>query len=211
MIVAIDGALLVLDKPAGLPVHAAAGEGADLMSLAREALGAPEGLAPIQRLDKATSGLVLCSADAKLRAEVGRWLAEGAVRKQYLALVHGTTHHKGIVRRPLADARRGRALPATTRYRRLRALGPASFLRVVPATGRKHQIRRHLQGIGHAVVGDRRYPPRRFAPVPGFPGRLWLHCARLRLPDGREFVSPLPAALEEHLALLATLCHKEPL
>jgi len=204
-VVAIDGDLLVLDKPAGLPVHPAAGGGPDLMAWAREALAAPAELAPIHRLDKATSGLVLCSADPELRAALGRALAEGEVRKEYRALVHGLAHAKGVIRRPLADARRGRALAAVTRYKRLQAWGRGgpSYLKVVPLSGRKHQIRRHLQGIGHAVVGDRRYPPRRFSPVPGSPGRLWLHCARLRLPDGRAFSAPLPVALGEHLALLS--------
>ncbi len=204
MVVAVDGELLVLDKPAGLPVHPAAGGGPDLMSWAREALAADDALAPINRLDKATSGLVLCSVDPQLRATLGRALAEGKVSKEYQALVFGLTHKKGVIRRPLADARRGKPLAAQTRYRRLQAFGKlASYLKVEPKTGRKHQIRRHLQGLGHALVGDQRYPPRRFSTLPGLPGRLWLHCARLRLPDGRVFTAPLPAALCEHLDLLS--------
>lgn len=204
VVVAIDGELLVLDKPAGLPVHPAAGGGQDLMTWAREELSADDDLAPIHRLDKATSGLVLCSADPQLRAALGRALAAGEVSKEYQALVYGVTHKKGVIRRPLADARRGRALAAETRYRRLQAFGKrVSYLKLEPRTGRKHQLRRHLQGIGHALVGDQRYPPRRFSSVPGFPGRLWLHCVRLRLPDGRVFTSPLPAALGEHLDLLS--------
>ena len=50
--------------------------------------------------------------------------------------------------------------------------------------------------------GDRRYGPRPPPPVPGFPGRLWLHAARLAFPDGRAWEVPLPAELEAHLALL---------
>jgi 23S rRNA-/tRNA-specific pseudouridylate synthase len=203
-VVAVDGELLVLYKPAGLAVHPAAGGGPDLMAWAREALSADDALAPIQRLDKATSGLVLCSADPQLRAALGQALAQGKVSKTYQALVYGLTHKKGVIRRPLADARRGKPLAAQTRYKRLQAFGKlASYLRVEPRTGRKHQIRRHLQGIGHALVGDRRYPPRRTSSVPGGPGRLWLHCGRLRLPDGRVFAAPLPAALCEHLELLS--------
>jgi 23S rRNA-/tRNA-specific pseudouridylate synthase len=203
-VVAVDGDLLVLDKPAGLPVHPAAGGGPDLMAWAREELSADADLAPIHRLDKATSGLVLCSADSQLRAALGRALAEGKVSKEYQALVHGVTHKKGVIRRPLSDARRGRPLAAETRYRRLQAFSRlASYLKLEPRTGRKHQIRRHLQGIGHALVGDQRYPPRRHCAIPGFPGRLWLHCTRLRLPDGRVFVAPLPEALGEHLDLLS--------
>jgi 23S rRNA-/tRNA-specific pseudouridylate synthase len=56
-------------------------------------------------------------------------------------------------------------------------------------------IRRHLRGVGLAVVGDDRYPAARRFRVPAYPGRLFLHAARLALPDGRVFESPLPPEL----------------
>src|SRR5690606_57771 len=121
--------------------------------------------------------------------------ASSTVVKRYRALVHGRTNAKGIVRRPLADARRGRALPAVTRYRRLAIYGRTSLIEARPETGRQHQIRRHLAGVGHPVVGDARYGPARFAPVPGFPGRLWLHCASIELPNGARFEAALPEEL----------------
>ena len=62
-------------------------------------------------------------------------------------------------------------------------------------TGRKHQLRRHLAGIGLPVVGDRRYGPRRSPPLPpGFPDRLWLHAWKLQLPD-RLIEARLPTEL----------------
>ena len=149
--------------------------------------GAPSDLAPVHRLDRETSGVLLCASDPALRAELGAFFASGRVEKRYRALVHGRTHAKGIVRRALADGRRGRPLPAVTRYRRLEALGRVTLIEARPETGRKHQIRRHLAGVGHFVVGDERYPPRRFSGVPGFPGRLWLH-AMFRPPAGRPHV-----------------------
>lgn len=200
-----DG-LWVLDKPAGMVVHAARPEDQpDLLAWARSEAGAPKGLAAANRLDKETSGLVICAADRQVLAEVADWFAAGKVKKEYLALVFGRTHKKGTVQRPLQDARRGRALSAVTRYWMERALPRVTYLRVQPETGRKHQIRRHLQGIGHPVVGDARYRPRRgdHRRVPGFPGRLWLHCLSLKLPNGRRFEAPLPPALAEHLALLS--------
>jgi 23S rRNA pseudouridine955/2504/2580 synthase len=100
---------------------------------------------------------------------------------------------------------------AVTRYRLEAWLGPFSLLTVRPETGRKHQIRRHLQTIGHAVVGDDRYPPRRFRKVPGFPGRLWLHANELTLPDGRRFRAPLAAELDDHLRLLLEMNEGAPL
>lgn len=199
-----DG-LWVLDKPAGMVVHAARPEDEpDLLAWARAEVGAPAALSAVNRLDKETSGLVICAADRDVLAEAAGWFATGAVKKEYRALVFGRTHKKGIVRRPLQDARRGRALQAVTRYWMERALPRVTYLRVRPKTGRKHQIRRHLQGIGHPIVGDARYRPRRgdFRRVPGFPGRLWLHCLALELPNGTRFEAPLPTALAEHLTLL---------
>jgi 23S rRNA-/tRNA-specific pseudouridylate synthase len=199
-----DG-LWVLDKPAGMVVHAARPEDKpDLLAWARKEIKAPPKLAAVNRLDKETSGLVICAADRGVLATAADWFAAGKVQKDYVALVFGRTHKKGIVRRPLQDARRGKALSAVTRYWLELALPRVTYLRVRPETGRKHQIRRHLQGIGHSVVGDARYRPRRgdHRRVPGFPGRLWLHCLELKLPDGTRFRAPLPAVLEDHLTLL---------
>ncbi len=164
--------------------------------------GLPPGVVPLHRLDLHTSGVLLCASDLSVRGRVQEWFAAGLVQKTYLALVHGRTHGKGTIRRGLKDARRRKTLDAVTRYTRREALGGFSLLEVHPETGRKHQVRRHLQGLGHAVVGDTRYRPKRFRKVPAFPGRLWLHAWRVTLPDGGAFEAPLPEALESHLAVL---------
>jgi 23S rRNA-/tRNA-specific pseudouridylate synthase len=117
-------------------------------------------------------------------------------------MVFGKTRDKGIIRRTLQDARRKTKLDAVTRYRTVEAFKKCSLLDVTPETGRKHQIRRHLQGIGHAVVGDTRYRPRGKPTVPAFPGRLWLHAAEVTLPDGRHFKAALPSELADHLKTL---------
>src|SRR5690606_8756122 len=106
------------------------------------------------RIDRETSGVVLCADDDAVLAELGRVFREALATKRYRALVFGRTHKKGVIRTPLGDARRGTAVEAVTRYRLLAWLGPTSLLEVRPATGRRHQIRRHLQRIGHSVVGD---------------------------------------------------------
>lgn len=198
-----EGALWALGKPAGFAAHPTGDPTIpDVITWAIEKAGAPAELAPVHRLDRETSGVLLASDDPALRASLGALFAEGSVIKRYRALVHGRTNAKGIVRRPLADSRRGRPVEAVTRYRRLAIYGRVSLLEVRPETGRKHQIRRHLAGIGHPIVGDERYGPRRPPPVTGFPGRLWLHAGSIELPDGRTFEAPLPAELEAHLALL---------
>lgn len=166
------------------------------------AQGAVEGIAPVHRLDLVTSGVVLYAEDRALRGALGRMFRDGLVEKRYVALVVGRTRKKGVIRKPLADARRGRPLKAVTRYRTREHLGGFSLVSVRPQTGRKHQIRRHLQGIKHPIVGDSRYGPRRFVPVPAFPGRLWLHAERVTLPDGRSFAAPLAPELADHLAVL---------
>ena len=170
----------------------------DLLTWARTHAGAPAGLAPVHRLDRATSGVLLCADDPELLAAIGAALAAGTVQKEYRALVYGRMRAGGTIRRPLADERRGRPLPASTRFRLLAAYSGASLLAVFPLTGRRHQIRRHLSAVGHPVVGDPRYGRR-----PGGPGRLWLHALRVQLPDGRCFEAPLPVELTAHLEALA--------
>ena len=195
-----QGTLWVYDKPAGMPVHKAKGLAkVDLITWARW-----EGLdiSPAHRLDRHTSGVLLCSESSAERATLGRYFAAGEVVKEYLALVYGRAPAGGVIDRPIKDQRRGRHLDSVTQYESLHCFARFSLLSVHPKTGRKHQIRRHLRGAGHPIVGDTRYGPGRSWPVPGFPGRLWLHAHRLALPDGRSFEAPLPEALETHLELL---------
>jgi 23S rRNA-/tRNA-specific pseudouridylate synthase len=199
-----DGDLVALNKPVGWVVHAAIPrETHDLRAWCAANPALPRGLEPLHRLDRDTSGVVLYAADPATRAQVGKWFMEGKVEKTYLVLVHGHAHRKGVIRTPLAPDDGGAPQAAITRYRLVQALGGFSLLRVQIETGRKHQIRRHLHGIGLAVVGDDRYPPRRRVKVPAFPGRMWLHASRLELPDGRVIDSPLPDALQRCLDALS--------
>lgn len=196
----IDGILLI-NKPAGWLVHPAGGTPApDLVSWLRE-----QGVAtpcPVHRIDLETSGVVLFGRTGEAAGRLGAMFARGEVQKRYLALVAGRTNLKGIIRKPLEDARRGVALEAITRWRLVESLGGFSLLSVRPEHGRKHQIRRHLTMIGHPVVGDTRWGPRRPVRCPGFPGRLWLHAERVELSDGTVFEVPLDPILEQHLVLL---------
>ena len=201
-ILAVDGPLVVVVKPSGFAAHPAEGSELDLVSWLADHPDLPAGTVPAHRLDKETSGLILCSPEASLRAELSEDFAQGRIHKHYLALVDGATRDRGAIRRALPDARRKRKLDAETTYCVVERLGGFTLLAVKPTTGRRHQIRRHLQGVGHAVVGDDRYRPHRFHKVPDFPGRLWLHAAQLILPDGRVFDSPLPPELMTHLEVL---------
>ena len=201
-----EGGIYAFYKPAGMWVHPAQeSNGYDLLSWIQAQEELPKDLALAHRLDRETSGIVLCTDNSNIRGQVGIWFREKQVSKHYLALVYGVTHRKGIIRRPLSDQRRGKALEAITRYRCKKVFGKLSLLDLRPETGRKHQIRRHLQEIGHPVVGDRRYRSRKVRSVPNFPERLWLHSSSLSLPNGFEVTCPLPTRLEEHLAFLQAL------
>ena len=204
-----DGDLWVISKPAGWIVHPSNDPTMlDLITWATETLPEVHGIAPIHRIDRHTSGLVLMSPDPALRADLGSLFAHDKVRKEYRALVYGPAPPAGRLDAPLKDARRGKPLEAITEFQTLETFVSCSYLSVHPLTGRKHQIRRHLHGIDHAIVGEKRYRPRKFLRVPGFPGRLWLHATQLALPDGRTFSAPLPPELTEHLALLRSLDDK---
>lgn len=202
----VDG-LVVVDKPSGVRTDGSDQPGIpDLPAWLDAHPALPVGVRPVHRLDLSASGLVLCSADATLRATLGDALAQGAIHKTYLVLVHGRTHRKGTIRRPLSDARRGRPLSAVTHYRTLEHLGRFSLLAVTIDTGRKHQIRRHFHGLGHPVVGDTRY--RAYRSAHKMPDRLWLHARALELASGvinaqaHVFEAELPEELRASLQAL---------
>lgn len=198
----VDG-LWVVSKPAGWVVHPAGiPEQLDLLTWAR-AQGAAATVAALHRLDLETSGIVLLADDPGAHFALMKAFEAGEVEKTYLALVYGVPRAEGTINTHLDDERRGKKLAASTGYRVVETFEGLSLVEVKPHTGRKHQIRRHFQGIGFSLVGDQRYKPRKKMKVPGYPHRLWLHAARLAW-NGVAFECPLPAELEAHLAFLRT-------
>ena len=209
-----DDSLLVVDKPAGVVVHPARGhrEGTLAQALAGRAAGGPEpwraGL--VHRLDRDTSGLLVVAKSDQAHRQLKRLMSERAIEREYLALVEGRPPARsGTIDAPIGRDRRTRTRistdtdrprPARTHFRLERALPAASLLRVRLETGRTHQIRVHLQAIGHPVAGDPEYGR---AGLYGL-SRQFLHAARLAFPHpltGRsvEVESPLPADLQRAL------------
>lgn len=147
-----DDALLVIDKPPFLPTTPQGGNALNLLDLVRAQRGLSE-LAAVHRLDAGTSGICLLAKRRDAVAGLAAALAAG--EKHYLALVRGIARDKGSIRRPLLE--NGVRHDAMTRYQRVRVIGGHSLLRVRPEQGRKHQVRRHLSGLGHPLLGDERY------------------------------------------------------
>ncbi|MDB5857017.1 MAG: putative ribosomal large subunit pseudouridine synthase [Ramlibacter sp.] len=185
-LVYVDEHLLVLDKPAGL--LAVPGRGEDKQDcLALRAQGLWPDARVVHRLDMATSGLFLMARGLAMQRLLSRAFEERAVGKRYEAVVHGVLHGSvGAIDLPLAadwpnrplqkvDHERGR--PSTTRWRLLAAQGERTRLELEPLTGRTHQLRAHLQAIGHPIIGDPLYAP---PAVAALAARLLLHATALQ-------------------------------
>lgn len=220
-----DEDLVAVNKPSGMVVYPAAGHanGTLVQGLLHggrrlSAAAGAERPGVVHRLDKDTSGVIVLAKSDLAYYELIKQFKERAVKKVYLALVHGLLEEdEGVIEAPLgrdphhpllvgvrAESRGGR--PALTRFRVLRRLpdGPSdpgakgiTLLEVHPHTGRTHQIRVHLKAIGHPVVGDPVYGPKRSSSTPGLPRRLMLHAWRLELTHPRtgerlRITAPLP-------------------
>lgn len=196
-----DDDLLILNKPAGLVVHPAAGnwQGTLLNGLLhhRVAQGELPRAGIVHRLDKDTSGLMVVAKTAYAQLDLVRQLQARSVKREYLALVHGVPQLSGVIDRPIGRHARERTKmavyksetpstkAATTHYKVLQRVaavkgchGPGALLCCRLETGRTHQIRVHLESEGFPIVGDPIYRGRRLRDTFA---RQALHAWRLAL------------------------------
>ncbi len=221
-----DSDIAIIDKPAGMVVHPAAGHADNTLVNAllfhlSDLSGVGGELRPgiVHRLDKDTSGImVVAKNDVAHRKLTAGWRS-GNVRKEYLALVYGAlSREKGVIeaaigrdphdRKRMALVEHGR--DSITRYKVEKRLRYISLLRCELETGRTHQIRVHLKSIGHPIVGDPLYsgpqwkgiPDRKIQKLLAAVTRQALHSTRLSFEHPRTgkalvFESALPPDLEE--------------
>ena len=209
-----DEHLLVVDKPAGVVVHPARGHRAGTLAqaLAGVAAGGEDAARAgiVHRLDRDTSGLLVVARSEEAHRALRSALQARAITREYLVLVEGRPPARtGTIDAPLGRDRRVRTRMSTdtdvpreavTHFEIERALPRTTLLRVRLETGRTHQIRAHMQAIGHPVVGDPEY---------GTPGRLglerqFLHATRLAFAhpvtgEPVDVSSPLPPDLQAAL------------
>lgn len=173
-----DGAVLAIDKPPGLPMHPTATYHKHTLSqLLRQRYGEGGGFVPAiaHRLDRETSGVVLCGRTLAAERALKIAFENHRVRKTYLAIVRGELERDAMsIDLPMAPVREGLhvlmqiqpedGLPAHTDLRVLERAGGHSLLELKPRSGRQHQLRLHLSAIGHPIVGDKLYGPEREAP-----------------------------------------------
>jgi 23S rRNA pseudouridine1911/1915/1917 synthase len=214
-----DEYLLVVDKPAGLVVHPARGHREGTLSQLLSDVGAggaggdPDRPGIVHRLDRDTSGLLVVARTEDAHRLLQEALRKRLIEREYLALVEGLPPARtGTIEAPIGRHPRIRTRMAVggtagrearTHFTLERSVGDVSLLRLRLDTGRTHQIRVHLQAIGHPVCGDPEYGTGGWDSILGL-HRQFLHATRLAFPhpltgEAIEVNSPLPEDLQEAL------------
>jgi 23S rRNA pseudouridine1911/1915/1917 synthase len=242
-----DKHLAIIDKPAGMTVHAGAGASDDernhgtlvnaLLHHFENLSEAGGSLRPgiVHRLDKQTSGIILVAKDDSTHRKLSEMFAQRHLEKTYIALVHGNIKRDNItidlpigrdlIRRTRMTTRRSAESEgvrhAISHVRVLERIaspyGQFTLVEVQIETGRTHQIRVHLQSLGHPVVGDTLYgAPQQIGKLPHALSlsRNFLHAKHLafnhpQTGKAMQIDSPLPPELQEFLASVRQITHTD--
>jgi tRNA pseudouridine65 synthase len=197
----LDEHLVVCDKPPGINVHRDAwSKPGDIYVLQTLRNQLKRKLFPVHRLDRATSGVLAFAFSSESAAALQQSLQAAGTRKRYLVLARGTAAPQFESTRPLRNEN-GEPQPCHTSFETLEHLPRSSLLRATLHSGRKHQIRRHLNHLAHHVIGDTSYGKGRinqwFRDEHGLP-RMFLHAEELC------FVQPVTGELLHCRAPLAS-------
>jgi len=193
-----DGDVIVVNKPAGLVVHPAAGHHTGtlvnaLLYHCKDLAGVGGEIRPgiVHRLDKDTSGVMVAVKNERAMSILARQFKNTRVGKEYMAIVHGIPQPQSgrietLIGRSKTDRKKMSVAPASagrvaiTNYEVIERLGDFSLVRINLETGRTHQIRVHMAHIGHPVAGDKQYGGRKVLGHDDFyPARQMLHAATL--------------------------------
>jgi len=171
-----DDAILALDKPAGLPVHPSASYHKNTLTYLLQQRFGDDAPQIAHRLDRETSGLLLCGRSRAAERDLKMDFENRRVRKRYLAIVRGVMpDEEGRIDLPMDRAREGlhilmevtpdgEGYPAVTRYRVLGRRDDATLVLLSPESGRQHQLRVHMSAIGFPIIGDKLYGPEGIEP-----------------------------------------------
>jgi len=217
-----DADLLVVNKPAGMVVHPSAGhfDGTLVHGLLHHVkdlsgIGGERRPGIVHRLDRGTSGLIVVAKNDLAHVALAQQFKDRKIEKEYIALVWGVVQQGRRIDLPIGrdpvdrkkiSTRARRTREAVTRIAKAEQLDGVSLLHVAIITGRTHQIRVHLSGIGHPIVGDSLYGGVRRHPAPHLRvvqrlERPFLHAHRLSFTHPRdarpvELNCPLPDDLQ---------------
>ena len=212
----VDQDVIAVNKPSGLVVHAGAGQHSGTLVNALlhhfktlSSVGGDERPGIVHRIDKDTSGILLIARTDVAHRKLAEQFAVREIDKTYLALVQGTVAAtEGTIKTPITrdpvrrtrmTTRLGAGRSALTMFRVLERFPRYTYVQVKIGTGRTHQIRVHMAGIGHPVAGDTLY-----GASDAGRGRFFLHAWRIRFasPSGGHFIeleAPLPPELTDWL------------
>ncbi len=210
-----DENLLVINKPAGVPVLPEGWE-ADAPYLVRQLEAEFGRIWVVHRLDKVTSGVMVFARHAEAHRALNAQFEKRQAKKVYHALLVGSPHWEekttrhplranvGHRHRTVVDERAGKS--AETHFTVRQRFGAATLVEAAPLTGRTHQVRVHAAAIGHPLLGDLLYG----APPTDLIGRPALHAYSLTFcfpldEPARTFTAPYPNDFENAINLLANL------
>jgi 23S rRNA pseudouridine1911/1915/1917 synthase len=212
-----DADVIAINKPAGMVVHAGAGQHSGTLVNAvlhrfqkLSTVGGDLRPGIVHRLDRFTSGVILVARNDAAHRNLAGQFASRQVEKIYVALVHGrvkkdqgsliTPIARDPIRRTRMTARLASGRQASTSYQVLKRFDQFTLLEVKIGTGRTHQIRVHLASVGHPVVGDKLYG----APASAL-GRYFLHARQISFTSpttGERITLTAPMPLELEAVLL---------